>query len=144
MQQVYHSNTKTNLNIRFELQNNSGSNSELASRFKISEQTVSKWKNRDFLQDSSCKLLNIQYALTDLEKALAISLRTSSWVSIDEVWKNLLEINPKISRSSFYRCFVKEEINKIPQEKKDKAKKFKEYEPGFLHIDVTYLPKFDG
>jgi len=24
------------------------------------------------------------------------------------------------------------------------AKKFKEYEPGYLHIDVTYLPKLDG
>ena len=30
------------------------------------------------------------------------------------------------------------------KEQKEKAKKFKEYEPGFLHIDVTYLPKFDG
>ena len=39
---------------------------------------------------------------------------------------------------------AKEKINQIPQEKKDKAKKFKEYEPGFLHIDVTYLPKFNG
>jgi len=54
MQQVYHSNAKTNLNIRFQLQNNSGTNSELASRFDISEQTVSKWKNRDFVQDASC------------------------------------------------------------------------------------------
>ena len=144
MQQVYHSNATTNLNIRFQLQNYSGSNSELATKFAISEQTVSKWKNRDFLQDSSCRPLNIQYSLTELEKALVISLRTSSWASIDEVWETLLEINPKISRSSVYRCFVKEKINKIPQEKKDKAKKFKEYEPGFIHIDVTYLPKFNG
>jgi transposase-like protein len=88
--------------------------------------------------------LNIRYALSDLERALAISLRTSSWVSIDEVWENLLEVNPKISRSSVYRCFVKENIHQIPQEKKEKAKKFKEYEPGYLHIDVTYLPKFNG
>ena len=48
------------------------------------------------------------------------------------------------SASPIYRCFVKENINKIPQEKKEKAKKFKEYEPGYLHIDVTYLPKFNG
>lgn len=144
MQQVYHSNAKTNLNIRFQLQNNFGSNSDLALRFCVSEQTVSKWKNRDFLHDSSSTPINIQYALTDLEKALAISLRASSWSSIDEVWENLLEINQNISRSSVYRCFVKENINQIPQEKKDKAKKFKEYEPGYIHIDVTYLPKFNG
>jgi len=95
MQQAYHSNARTNLNIRLQLQNNSSTNSELASRFDISQQTVSKWKNRDFIQDSSCSPLNIQYALSDLEKALAISLRTSSWVSIDEVWESLLEINSK-------------------------------------------------
>ena len=95
MQQVYHSNAKTNLNIRYQLQNNFGSNSELALRFNISQQTVSKWKNRDFLQDTSSKPLKIQYALSDLEKALAISLRTSSWVSIDEVWETLLDIKSK-------------------------------------------------
>lgn len=144
MQQIYHSNARTNLNIRFQLQNSSETNSELATKFNISEQTVSKWKNRDFLEDASSKPLNIDYALTDLEKALIVSLRTSSWVSIDEVWENILEINPKISRSSVYRCFVKENINQIPQEKKDVVKKFKEYEPGYLHIDVTYLPKFNG
>jgi hypothetical protein len=40
IQQVNHSNARTNLNIRHQLQNNFGSNSELASRFNISEQTV--------------------------------------------------------------------------------------------------------
>lgn len=49
--------------------------------------------------------LNIQYSLTDMEKALIISLRTTSWASIDEVWETLLEINPKISRSSVLSMF---------------------------------------
>jgi hypothetical protein len=31
---------------------------------------------------------------------------------------------------------VKENINKVPQEKRDIAKKFKAYKPGYLHIDV--------
>jgi hypothetical protein len=50
----------------------------------------SKWKNRNFLINFSGKPLNIQYALIDLEKALTISLRTFSWVSIDEVWEDHL------------------------------------------------------
>ncbi|MGC3978417.1 MAG: hypothetical protein QM751_09455 [Paludibacteraceae bacterium] len=49
-----------------------------------------------------------------------------------------------ISRSSVYRCLVKNGINKVPQEQKDKAKKFKSYQPGYLHIDVACLPKFNG
>lgn len=144
MKQSYHTNAKTNLHIRGELQNNSASNSELAIRFNTSKQTISKWKNRDFTEDVSCKPHNIEYALSDLEKSVVISLRRSSWVSIDDVWENILEINPKISRSAVYRCFVKENINKTPAEQREKAKKFKEYEPGYLHIDVTYLPKFEG
>jgi hypothetical protein len=88
--------------------------------------------------------MNIEYALTDLEKALVIRLRTYSWVSIDEVWKNILEINPKTSRSSVYRYLVKEKINQIPLGKKDKAKKFKGYEHVFLQIKVPYLPKLNG
>lgn len=144
MQQVYHSNASTNLNIRTQIQNNPASNSVLSAQFGISEQTVSKWRNRNFVHDASCKPFKIEYALTDLEKALAVSLRKSSWMSIDEVWETLLEENSKISRSSIYRTLVKENINIVPQEKKDKAKKFKEYEPGYLHIDVTYLPKFNG
>ena len=144
MQQVYHSNATTNINIRSQIQNNSETNSNLSTRFNVSEQTISKWKNRDFTQDASCKPLNIKYALSDIEKALAISLRKSSWMSIDEVWETLLIENSKISRSSIYRVLLKENINVIPAEKKEKAKKFKEYEPGYLHIDVTYLPKFNG
>jgi len=144
MQQIYHSNARTNLNIRSQIQNNLDKNSELAARFNVSEQTVSKWKNRDLLQDASCRPLKIEYALSDLEKVLVISLRKSSWLPIDEVWETLLIENPKISRSSVYRVLVKENINVVPTEKKEQAKKFKEYDPGYLHIDVTYLPKFNG
>jgi len=43
-----------------------------------------------------------------------------------------------------YRTFVREKINKIPEKEKVKVKKFKENKHGYLNIDVTYLPKFDG
>ena len=42
------------------------------------------------------------------------------------------------------RTFVCENINTVPEKEKEKAKKFKEYDPGYLHIDVTYLPKING
>jgi hypothetical protein len=56
----------------------------------------------------------------------------------------LLVTNLLITRSSIYRCFVRNSVNKVPQEKKEKAKKFKEYTPGYVHMDVTYLPQFNG
>jgi len=145
MQQIYHSNAKTNVNNPAQIQKcASVSNQELAARFNVSIQTVSKWRNRDFLEDASCCPKNIAYALTELETALVISIRRSSWLPLDEVYETLLEQNTSISRVSVYRCLVKNGINKVPEEQKDKAKKFKAYQPGYLHIDVTYLPKFNG
>ncbi len=41
MQQIYHFNATTNVNIRTQIQTNSVTNSELASRFNVSQQTVS-------------------------------------------------------------------------------------------------------
>ena len=145
MQQVYHANAKTNVNIRQQIQNNSTfSNEEMAKRFQISTQTVSKWKNRETQMDAPCRPNNIKYALSDLEVALILSIRTSTWFSLDEVWEMVLPQNETISRSCVYRCFKKNKINAKPEEEKEKLKKFKEYEPGYLHIDVTYLPKLDG
>lgn len=145
MQQVYHSNARTNVYNREQIQKcSSVSNEELAARFNVSNQTISKWRNRDFVQDASCRPKNIEYALSELETALVISIRRSSWLPLDEVFETLLEQNETVSRSSVYRCLVKNELNKVPQEQKDKAMKFKAYQPGYLHIDVTYLPKFNG
>ncbi|MDO9155108.1 MAG: helix-turn-helix domain-containing protein, partial [Paludibacter sp.] len=71
MQQIYHSNARTNVNNREQIQKCcSSTNRELAARFNVSNQTVSKWKNRDFVKDASCCPFNINYALSELETAL--------------------------------------------------------------------------
>ncbi len=142
MQQIYHANAKTNINIRGQLQSSSKSNLELALQFNVCPQTVSKWKNRDFVKDISCCPKTIKYALSDFETALAVSIRTASWMPLDQVWEMISSHNQSITRSAVYRCFVRNDINKVPQPKKDKAKTFKAYQPGYLHVDVTYLPKF--
>ena len=144
MQQIYHSNAKTNVNIREQMQaNHSSTNEELATQFAISAQTVSKWRNRDFTYDASSVPKNIVYSLSDIETALVISLRSTTWLPIDEIFETLLGQNCTVTRSSVYRCFLRNGINKVPVVEKEKAKKFKAYEPGYLHFDVTYMPKFN-
>jgi len=144
MQQIYHSNATTNINIRQQIQSNLfSSNETLALQFGTSQQTVSKWRNRDFTTDASCVPKNIKYALSDIETALVISLRKSTWFPLDEVFETLLTHNESITRSAVYRCLVKNDINKVPTVEKENAKKFKAYQPGYLHFDVTYMPKFN-
>ncbi|MCF6332656.1 MAG: DDE-type integrase/transposase/recombinase [Draconibacterium sp.] len=144
MKQEYHSNAVTNVHIRTEIRDSKVTNFELAQKYNTSEATVSKWKNRDDLLDKSSKPNKVVYALTPLEQALAVSIRQSTWLPIDEVWETVLKENANVSRSSVYRLFVRNAINTVPKQEREKAKKFKEYEPGYLHVDVTYLPKFGG
>ena len=144
MKQEYHSNAVTNLHIRTQIKESNLTNFELAHKYNTSGATISKWKNRKILADKSSRPDNISYALGDIEQALVVSLGQTTWLPLDEVWEVLLDANPEITRSSVYRLFCRAAINKVPQKEREKAKKFKGYEPGFLHIDVSYLPKFNG
>lgn len=144
MKQSYHSNSKTNIHIRREIQTSNLSNSELASKFSISTKTVSKWKNRTELTDRSSRPKTIKYALSELNTLIAIEIRRATWWSLEEVTEIIDPVDPTRIKSAVYRTFVREGINTVPKAEKEKAKKFKEYDPGYLHVDVTYLPKIDG
>ena len=130
--------------MRLEINKSNLTNRMLANKFGVSEPTVSKWRTRGILEDKSSRPDTIHYALNDFEIALVSSIRISTWLPLDEVVDMMLPNNPSITRSAVYRTFVRKGINRLPEKERDKAQKFKEYEPGFLHIDVTYLPKIDG
>jgi len=144
MSQVYHSNARTNQHVREIIQKSHLTNTELANKYNINVQTVSKWRNRDFLKDKSSRPDKIHYALTPLEKELIRVVRTLTWMELDDLTDTVIETIPTANRSNVYRTLKAFDINRVPVEQKAKAKKFKEYEPGYLHIDVTYLPKFEG
>jgi len=63
---------------------------------------------------------------------------------LDDVLEIAQNMNDELSRSAVYRTLKNAGISKVPQKEREKAKKFKEYKPGFIHIDVTYLPDLDG
>ncbi len=113
-------------------------------KHRASEKTIIKWQKRDFINDKSSRPNNIIYSLNEIEKAIVISTRKSGWMRLDEIADILIAANDNYNRSNIYRTLVANGINIIPQEKRDEAKKFKEYSPGFIHIDVTYLPKLEG
>jgi len=116
----------------------------LSSKYGVSKNTISKWKNREKFEDNSSRPNNIRYALSDLDMLIAVELRVLTWWALDEITEAINPANPERIRSAVYRTFVRQGINKVPEKEKEKAKKFKEYDPGFLHIDVTYLPKING
>lgn len=144
MGQTYHANAKTNVTIRSIIKNSNESCEALSTRFEVSTNSIKKWKARVLMTDKSSAPIKINYALSELKKTLLKGIRVSTWLPLDEILDMVNTDQDPISRSSIYRLFVKENINTVPEEKKDKAKKFKEYQPGYLHVDVTYLPIFNG
>ena len=144
MKQIYHSNSTTNVRLRSEINKSNFSYSVLASQYGVSENTIGKWKNRIEFEDKSSRPHTIHYSLSDIEMLIAIKLRVLTWWSLDEITEAVNPLEPEKIRSAVYRTFVREGINTVPEKEKEKAKKFKEYDPGYLHIDVTYLPKING
>jgi len=142
--QQYHSNAKTNLHFRNEINKSSLPKTELSLKYSVSLPTIKKWQERTDFQDKSSKPHKIYYALNDIQKFIIKSIRETTWFSSELIWDSLLPQFPDISLSSVYRTLVSFGINIKSVEQKEKVKKFKEYEPGYLHIDVTYLPKFEG
>ena len=78
-----------------------------------------------------------------MDKEIIRVIRTLTRVDLDEMVDILSETMPHSNRSNIYKTLVDFDINTVPANKKDEAKKFKEYKPGFIHVDVTYLPKID-
>jgi len=139
-----HSNATTNVHIRCEIKKSSLPASMLATKYNISEKTVLKWKVRDKSNDASSRPYTIHHSLTDLEQKIIKSVRRTSWLPLDEITEIAQQINPSASRSAVYRTLHNASLNKVPEKEREKAKKFKAYEPGYLHIDLTYLPKING
>jgi transposase-like protein len=144
MKQTYHANATTNVRLRNTINKSTLTNLQLSEQYGVSQNTISKWKNREKFEDKSSRPNTIHYALSDLEMIISIELRLLTWWALDEITEAINPENPEKIRSAVYRTFVREGINTLPEKEKEKAKKFKEYDPGYLHIDVTYLPKING
>ena len=123
--------------------------SALAERFGTTEQTVYKWRHRQSVHDRSHTPHRLQTTLTPAQEAVAAVLRRTLLVSIDDLIAVVREVlNPQVSRSGLDRCLRRHGVGNLcdlqaqtPRPKHKAFKAFKAYEPGYLHVDVRYLPQ---
>ncbi len=118
----------------------------LAERYGISGQTVWKWRKQDSVHDRSHTPHKLQTTLTPAQEAVAVSLRRTLLLPLDDLLALVREfLNPDVWRSGLDRCLRRHGMSKRqdlkPKATKPAHKPFKAYEPGYLHIDVTYLPQ---
>lgn len=136
-----HSQATTTPKVRAAIQASDEPVSVLAERFGVTEQTVYKWRERDSVEDRSHTPHRLQTTLTPAQEAVAIALRTTLLVSLDDLLAVVREfLNPDVSRSGLDRCLRPHGVGNLRDLKakapKPKHSAFKAYEPGYIHIDV--------
>ena len=84
--------------------------------------------------------------LTSPQKAVAVELRRMLLFPLDDLLAVCREfLNPHVSRSGLDRCLRRHWVSNLnalrPKTPAEPHKAFQSDEPGFLHIDVKYLPQ---
>jgi transposase len=144
---TYHSNARTTLHDRQQIQENLEGLSLRASakHFRVSVATVRKWRSRHTLQDASCRPLRPRTAFSQDQEQLILHLRTQAQLSLDELFDRIEPILPHATRSSLYRLLKRHGRERLATKKKQAHGAFDEaIVPGFVHIDSFILTCLGG
>ena len=149
-----HSNATTNKKQRERIRFSQKSCRALAKEMAVSPTTAHRWKQRDTPEDKSCRPDSIEYAFDPSEQALILSLRQKG-LPLDDLVDLVQQPLPEATRSSVYRLLKRNGVSRLSKKgeqetgqtetgQTDKHGQFKDYGPGFLHIDCFSLPKLEG
>ena len=148
MSQV-HAQARTTPLTRAEIKASSASQRELARTYNVSVQTVRKWQGREHVQDLSHRPHRLSTTLSAGQEAIVVELRKTLLLPLDDLLVVVREfINADVSRSGLDRCLSRHgagnlrELQRLANPQPEAVvKTFKSYEPGFIHIDIKYLPQ---
>ena len=146
-----HPQARTTPKTRAEIQAALGSTREVAERFNVSEGTVRKWQSRDEVQDRSHRPHKLSTTLSPAQEAIVVELRRLLMLPLDDLFVITREfINDQVSRAGLGRTLRRHGVSQLRELRESHEggaaapvprKSFKDYEPGFVHIDIKYLPQ---
>lgn len=144
-----HKNARTTPAVRAEIAASNETAGVLAARYGVTEQTIYKWKKRKVFTDRSHTAHRLQTRLSPAQEAIVVELRKTLLLALDDLLAVTHEfINPDVSRSGLDRCLRRHGVGNLrelrPATPEQRHKPFKDYEPGYVHIDVKYLPQMPG
>ena len=143
MGEVLHGGARTTPSVRREIQNSKESIMKLSKRFGINPRTVIKWRSRSDIKDyKSGPKEKFNTKLTKSDEALIISVRQKTQLPLDDCLDILIQSIPYLTRSSLHRCLQRYGLSRLPQydkKKKREKSKFKQYDIGYVHVDITEI-----
>jgi transposase-like protein len=141
-----HKNATTTPAIRAKIAASEEPAAILAARYGVTLDTIYRWRGRASFEDFSHTAHQLATTLTPAQEAVAVELRRMLLLPLDDLLAVTREfLNPDVSRSGLDRCLRRHGVSNLntlrPKTPAEPHKAFKTYEPGFLHVDVKYLPQ---
>lgn len=142
-----HPQARTTPTVRAEIARSTEPTSVVAKRYGISGETVRKWRKRGEhdCQDRSSRPKRLPWRVTEEERAIICAMRQTTGFPLDDLTFVLRNFLPHLNRDNIYRVLRAEGLNRRPSKPSMlPAKgqgKFREYDLGYVHIDVKHLPK---
>lgn len=142
-----HPQARTTPAVRAEIARSTEPASIVAKRYGISDETVRKWRKRGehACQDRSSRPRRLPWRASEEERAIICAVRRATGFPLDDLTFVLRHFLPHLNRDSIYRVLKSEGLNRRPPKPTSVPVKgqgrFKDYDLGFVHIDVKHLPK---
>src|SRR3954469_7438503 len=119
----------------------------LAQRYSVSTETIRKWRQRgaEDCLDHSARPHQLPWKATEEERAVVCALRRITNFALDDLTFVITHFLSHLNRDSIWRILKAEGLNRRPTSVSSRSVKgtgtFKEYDLGFIHIDIKHLPK---
>ncbi len=145
MGQILHKRAKTTHAIRNEIQQSEETIAELSRKYGVSQNTVSKWRKRNSVEDAKMGSHKLRTVLTEMDEEIICMFRRKTALPLDDCLISLQDFIPKLTRSNLHRCLKRHGLSVLPKDAPEKKKgKFEQYEIGFFHIDICEIRTGEG
>ena len=140
-----HPKARTTPAVRAEIARSQEPTGVLAQRYSVSTETIRKWRKRgaDECQDRSSRPHKLPWKATDEERAIVCALRRATGFPLDDLTFVVTHFLPHLNRDAVYRILKAEGLGRLPPADRSRRshRRFKDYDLGFVHVDVKHLPK---
>jgi transposase InsO family protein len=140
-----HPQARTTPAVRREIARSPEPTGVLAQRYGVNTETIRKWRKRGTAdcQDRSSRPHTLPWKATEEERAIVCALRRATGFPLDDLTFVVTHFLPHLNRDAVYRILKAEGLGRLPpaQQRKRETGTFKEYDLGFVHLDIKHLPK---